>query len=166
MVPDGRELPRLRKREVLGADRRRASECNRGVSLRYARALEQYPQSVALPSAGPGEQSHPIICLGATATGLDIHPDTGQVNGLEVVTIDRNRKIVHARAYVLACGGLETTRFLLNQQVKYPRLLGGEEGPLGRFYMGHLPGKIADIVLSETFPSSLLTKSTGSDRMC
>jgi hypothetical protein len=47
--------------------------------------------------------------------------------------------------YVLACGGLETARLLLNAQDKRTGLFGGAEGPLGRFYMGHMSGEVARI---------------------
>ena len=50
---------------------------------------------------------------------------------------------------VLANGGLESTRLLLAEQRGAPRLFGGPEGPLGRHYMGHLFGEIADIVLAD-----------------
>ncbi|UOE42747.1 GMC oxidoreductase [Agromyces larvae] len=56
---------------------------------------------------------------------------------------------LRARSYVLALGGLETTRFLLEQQRRRPDSFGGPDGPLGRYYMGHLTGSIADIVLDD-----------------
>ena len=43
-------------------------------------------------------------------------------------------------------GGVETTRLLLNVQQKWSRHFGGIDGPLGRYYMGHISGKVADIV--------------------
>lgn len=55
---------------------------------------------------------------------------------------------LQAEHYVLACGGLETTRLLLNTQAAHPPLFGGADGPLGRFYAGHQSGKIADIVFN------------------
>src|SRR5262249_34830941 len=47
---------------------------------------------------------------------------------------------------VIAGGGVETTRLLLAAQRNQPKAFGGVDGPLGRYYMGHLSGKIADIV--------------------
>ncbi|MDE1992103.1 MAG: GMC family oxidoreductase, partial [Rhizobiaceae bacterium] len=52
---------------------------------------------------------------------------------------------VCADRYVLACGGRGNTRLLLNLQVSFPQLFGGKDGPLGRYYMGHLAGQIAQI---------------------
>jgi choline dehydrogenase-like flavoprotein len=57
---------------------------------------------------------------------------------------------VKAKAYVLSAGGVGTTRLLLAAQARHPSLFGGESGPLGKFYMGHLQGQIADIVLNDS----------------
>jgi choline dehydrogenase-like flavoprotein len=54
-----------------------------------------------------------------------------------------------ARTFVLACGGLQSTRLLLDIQRNRPLYFNGEAGPLGRFYMGHLSGRIASIVLRD-----------------
>jgi hypothetical protein len=54
-----------------------------------------------------------------------------------------------ARAFVLACGALQSTRLLLDIQRSRPLHFDGESGPLGRFYMGHLAGRIASIVLRD-----------------
>jgi choline dehydrogenase-like flavoprotein len=86
------------------------------------------------------------IWLGAACTGLDIDPENGQVTGITVATASGERAVLTARAIVLACGGLETTRLLLVARTAQPRLFGGEGGPLGRYYMGHLEGRIAEIV--------------------
>lgn len=55
---------------------------------------------------------------------------------------------LHASQYVIACGGIETTRLLLAVQHKQPDLFGGKDGVLGRYYMGHIFGSIASIVLN------------------
>ena len=49
------------------------------------------------------------------------------------------------RTLIIAAGGLETTKLLLNMQRSHPALFGGSEGHLGRYYMGHVTGSIADI---------------------
>jgi hypothetical protein len=47
---------------------------------------------------------------------------------------------------VIACGGLETTRLLLIAQQRKPDAFGGPGGPLGCGYIGHISGKLAEIV--------------------
>lgn len=53
---------------------------------------------------------------------------------------------IMAPVYVLAAGGNESTRLLLAAQAEAPERFGGPDGPLGRAYMGHVNGTIADIV--------------------
>ena len=95
------------------------------------------------------------ICLGAVATGIEIDPAGGCVTGVVVSHPSGRSVTLRARAVVLACGGLETTRLMLAGRMSRPRLFGGAEGPLGRFYMGHFEGRIADIVLDRSLPDDI-----------
>lgn len=70
---------------------------------------------------------------------------TGRLSALMVCTADGKRHEVPVRTVVLAMGGLETTRLLLVLQRAAPSLFGGVGGPLGRHYMAHLVGEVADI---------------------
>ncbi|MCC6919898.1 MAG: GMC family oxidoreductase [Alphaproteobacteria bacterium] len=85
--------------------------------------------------------AHPRIRVCNDATVLKVIVDGGAVSGLELA----GGRTVRARAYVLAAGGVETARLMLASRTERPALFGGPEGPLGRFYMGHLFGSIADI---------------------
>ncbi len=85
------------------------------------------------------------LALQTTVTSLMIEGD--RVVGLEVVTPEGRRR-VKSRRFVLAAGGLETTRLLLISQAQRTGLFGGPDGPLGRFYAGHISGKIADVALA------------------
>ena len=46
-------------------------------------------------------------------------------------------------------GGVENTRLLLRAQQSWPGKMGGVDGPLGRYYMGHISGKIANIIFDD-----------------
>jgi choline dehydrogenase-like flavoprotein len=92
------------------------------------------------------------VLLGAVAVGIEIDPVGGRVAGVNICLPSGERVTLRARAVVLACGGLETTRLMLAAQIAQPRLFGGAEGMLGRNYMGHLEGRIADVVLSPSVP--------------
>jgi GMC oxidoreductase len=85
------------------------------------------------------------VRLGEVVQGLELGSKTGVVHTLRLASGFRPL----ARTFVLACGGLQVTRILLDLQRTAPRLFGGEDGPLGRFYMGHLTGKIASLVLKD-----------------
>jgi choline dehydrogenase-like flavoprotein len=84
------------------------------------------------------------IALRSTVVGLKLADDGRSVAGLEVAT-PAGKRTVRARNFILATGGVETTRLLLWFQQKHPAHFGAIDGPLGRYYMGHLSGKIANI---------------------
>lgn len=95
-----------------------------------------------------------FAALGTTVTAIRFS-ENGLVSGLEACGCDGSRGLIRSRVVVLACGGVETTRLLLSAQIEAPRRFGGEAGSLGRYYMGHLSGAIADI----RFASSALDKA-------
>jgi choline dehydrogenase-like flavoprotein len=86
--------------------------------------------------------------LQATVTGLEFGPD-GRVRGLVVHGPGAARARIVPRAVVLAAGGLETARLLLAAQRAAPARFGGPDGPLGRYYMGHLYGLAGEMVLHD-----------------
>ena len=94
------------------------------------------------------QSSRITILLGATVTGLHFDHKGGRVVRLTTRSLERTKEIA-PKQVVLACGGLETTRLLLAAFRSRTDLFGGQDGALGRYYMGHMSGKIADIVLSD-----------------
>ena len=78
---------------------------------------------------------------------IDIEFDDGGAVSCVVVVRAGRLERLRAASYVLAMGGLEVTRLLLGVQRRRPTAFGGTGGPLGRYYMGHATGTIADIVL-------------------
>lgn len=73
----------------------------------------------------------------------------GFVHAIDVAhSLTGERATVAVDELVIAGGGLETTRQLLLAQRAAPDLFGGADGPLGRHYMGHIIGEIADIMFS------------------
>jgi choline dehydrogenase-like flavoprotein len=93
------------------------------------------------------DSSRIVVVLGATVTKIELSEDSSTVTALTLADVNNSIRIVPKKV-VLACGGLETTRLLLATQQHRPTAFGGR-GWLGRGYMGHLSGKIADIVLSD-----------------
>jgi choline dehydrogenase-like flavoprotein len=88
------------------------------------------------------------VVLGATVTAIDLDDGGRRVVRLSVSDPSKTLPCRPVRL-VLACGGLETTRLLLAMQRKWRDALGGQNGPLGRRYMGHISGKIANLVLAD-----------------
>lgn len=87
------------------------------------------------------------LCLDSTITGIVLAADGDHVAGLAVAG-KGGPATARARRYVLAAGGLESTRLLLLAQRQWPSHFGGREGALGRYYAGHMSGKIASIVFA------------------
>jgi len=89
------------------------------------------------------------ILLSLSTTVTDLHPsaDGDRIESLAVQT-PQGPTTVRAKRFILAMGGVETTRLLLATQRQWPTHFGGLDGPLGRFYMGHISGKIASIDFS------------------
>jgi choline dehydrogenase-like flavoprotein len=85
------------------------------------------------------------VALGATALGFD-YDDGGRIAAVDLHLEGEGRGRLPVPAVVLAAGGNESTRLLLAEQRRHGHLFGGCDGPLGRTYMGHLNGQIADIV--------------------
>jgi hypothetical protein len=90
------------------------------------------------------------ICVvtGATVTNLNFGPNGNEIESIELSDGTGSAKLL-VRRCVIAAGGLETTRLLLVAQQYRPDAFGGRDGPLGRGYMGHLSGKLAQIVFNE-----------------
>jgi choline dehydrogenase-like flavoprotein len=88
----------------------------------------------------------PAFVLNARVTALST--DEKRITGLRA-RVDGAERAIKARHYVLACGGLGTLRLLLLAQRDNPGLCGGADGPLGRGYMGHLTGAVADLELND-----------------
>ena len=86
------------------------------------------------------------ITEGLTCIDIETDPAARTVTGLRCRRLDGSEVRIQARHYVIACGGLETTRLLLASRSVMPHGIGNHSGHLGRFYMGHISGKIADVV--------------------
>ncbi len=97
-------------------------------------------------------QSHPHITMltGMTCVGLRQAELNGPVSeALVQPTASAQAKPVNikARVFVLACGGIESTRLVLNSIGDPMGLKLTSAHLVGRYYMGHPSGKIADIAL-------------------
>ena len=123
-----------------------------GLSQVSVTKLERWARQPKLAARlGARATEHPGISALCEATVIDIGFDeTGTGVAHLLVLHGRDRVEVRASSFVLACGGLETTRLLLSVQRRLPNHFGGVDGPLGRYYMGHLSGSIANIQLTDT----------------
>jgi len=88
------------------------------------------------------DSDHVRLVTGLTCTEVVARKTGSGIDRLEARTLDRRSIRVKATSYVLACGGLETTRLLLNSYGRDRAGLGNHSGHLGRWYMGHVGGRI------------------------
>ena len=82
-----------------------------------------------------------------TCTGVAFDADRQRVRALHVKNRSGLERLVTARHYVLAAGGLETARLLLASNEGVFAGGGHSSAWLGRNYLGHFEGTIAEIVL-------------------
>src|SRR5947209_5911196 len=92
----------------------------------------------------------PLVRLvtGLTCTQIVYGEGGRHVERLATRTLDGKAVRVRARCYVLACGGLETTRLLLASDRAQPGALGAGTRHLGRWYMAHVAARIARVRLT------------------
>jgi len=74
----------------------------------------------------------------ANVTEIRLAPGGGSVSSLEVATLAGDRFSVRPRYTVLAAGGLENVRLLLQSNRQQGAGVGNAEGLVGRFFMEHL----------------------------
>lgn len=84
------------------------------------------------------------LVTGLTCTGIVCGPDN-RVDHLQCKTLTGKSVCAKGRRYVLACGGLETTRLLLASPGPNGEAIGNHSDHLGRWYMGHAEGVVANV---------------------
>jgi hypothetical protein len=88
------------------------------------------------------------VITGLTCAEIISDAEASQVQRLECRSLKGSAVHLAARHYVVASGGLESTRLLLASQGKDGRAIGDHSGQLGRWYMGHAEGVVANIHLT------------------
>jgi choline dehydrogenase-like flavoprotein len=77
------------------------------------------------------------VLLHANAVQIQPAPDLRAVQAIVAQSLNGHALEVRARAYVLACGGIENARLLLASNRVAPAGLGNEHDLVGRFFMDH-----------------------------
>jgi choline dehydrogenase-like flavoprotein len=88
------------------------------------------------------------LLTGVTCTEIICPSQGGRAQRLECRTHADGRLLVTAKAFVVACGGLESTRLLMSSSGPDGEQLGNRSGHLGRWYMAHVEGSIANVRFS------------------
>ncbi len=85
------------------------------------------------------------VVTGLTCTEVVCAPGTSHIDHVVGRTLDGAVIDLRAKQFVIAAGGLESTRLLLVSKGPGGTALGNHSDHLGRWYMGHLEGVISNI---------------------
>lgn len=78
------------------------------------------------------------LVLDATVVGIELTQDADSVQELRVVASNGNSFVVEGRFFVLAGGGIENPRMLLESRGRYGNGVGNEHDNVGRYFMDHI----------------------------
>jgi len=77
------------------------------------------------------------VLLHATVLDICANAEGTAIDSIQIGNLRGGRGVVRARVFVVAAGGLETPRLLLNSRGVQPQGLGNQEDLVGRFFMEH-----------------------------
>jgi choline dehydrogenase-like flavoprotein len=146
---DASQVPSLANRALIpgwpGGDVRAGSLERWSLPTNFARSY----------GARLGRSANITLASNLTCTEIVSAADGRRVERLTARTLAGTELRIRARRYVLACGGVESTRLLLASNRRHPGGLGNHSGHLGRWYMSHVGASIAQVRFS-TAPSATI----------
>jgi choline dehydrogenase-like flavoprotein len=83
------------------------------------------------------ESREMLALVHANVVDLRLDKEHGRIDAVDVRTLDGREGRIEADIFVLACGGLETARLLLNADTQVGRGVGNSSGLVGRCFMEH-----------------------------
>ena len=92
------------------------------------------------------------VLLHANLLEFEAAPAGVSVRQARIGALDGRRGVIHARRYVLACGGIENARLLLLSNSVTPDGLGNGRGLVGRYFMDHPSGKLGTLFTDSPDP--------------
>ena len=108
------------------------------------------------------------IILNANVVQLNTDKDHKKLTGVEVAKYNSGKFTVNAKYTVLAAGGIENPRLLLNSRQKNQQGLGNQYDHVGRYFMEHLVvNNPAEIIFSSPgiIPSLYVSKTSDVSRL-
>jgi choline dehydrogenase-like flavoprotein len=88
------------------------------------------------------------LITGLTCTKIVCDEATGRVDHIELKAPGGLEVTARGRRYVLAAGGIETTRLLMTSNDVHRDGIGNQGGHLGRWYMAHVEARVANVQLT------------------
>ncbi|RXF74732.1 GMC oxidoreductase [Hansschlegelia zhihuaiae] len=109
---------------------------------------------------GAVEAEPRIDCwLHANLTDVRLAEGSNAVSSLSVSTLEGHVATVRAKTFVLACGGIENARILLNARAQRPAGIGNEHGLVGRYYTDHMTIEATTVLLADSVDARLYSES-------
>lgn len=89
------------------------------------------------------------VLLHANLVDIELEPSGQNVARYRIATLEGKTANVHARHFVLALGGLENPRLLLNADKVRSRGIGNDWDLVGRYFMEHLNADAGEVISAE-----------------
>lgn len=105
------------------------------------------------------------VLTGLTATEIFCPAEHREAECVKARTLAGTEVLIAAKAFVIACGGLESTRLLMNSRGPQGGQMGGESGDLGRWYMAHGEGTVSNVQFSTPPKSTVYSFERDIDRV-
>jgi choline dehydrogenase-like flavoprotein len=97
------------------------------------------------------------LCLNANLVDIVLDDSRGAIGEAKVQSYGSTNPFgVRARYFVVALGGIENPRFLLNANRQRPAGLGNEHDLVGRYFLEHLHVPVGPMVLRRAQPNMLI----------
>lgn len=77
------------------------------------------------------------ILINANLKDIRLNDAKNSVETIQVISLNNNEGSVRAKQMILACGGIENPRILLNCRTDIPSGIGNENGIVGKYFMEH-----------------------------
>ena len=98
---------------------------------------------------GIGASENVQVYLNANLIDVNLHPDGSKVESVLAGQLDGKRFKVEAKLFVLALGGIENARMLLNCDKVHHGGIGNQYDLVGRYFMDHVVVSAATFFLSD-----------------
>ena len=112
---------------------------------------ESYPRTnVGVKYREFVEKNPNLSCfLNASVTDIQLADNLKDVSHFEVTTYKDQKFEVHAREFIVAAGGIENPRILLNARNQVKDGIGNEYGLVGRFFCEHPHHQLGEFILED-----------------
>ncbi len=88
------------------------------------------------------------VIYNAVCSELTLTDNLQKITSSKFLTTQDTKLWIRSNNYILAAGGVENVRILLNNNSQLPNGIGNKNDNVGRYYMSHLNGVIGEFTLS------------------